>query len=341
MIGRSIADVRRKSAPRLNNLTLYYMTNHLECVTAQKSQWYWYLLVIFICFMATNTVGAIPLFIILITQWIQNPKPLTDINSFSQESMMSGIDSNLYLASMAFSFVVFLAVAIWIIKMFHGRSWTEVINGTKRVRWSRFFVGLAVWGVLQVGSFAINYMTDPNNFEFRFEPVRFIFLTIITLTMIPIQSSCEEFVFRGYLAQGVASWTGSRLWALLIPSVLFALLHSANPEVTKYGFGVMMANYFLIGLTFGLISLLDDGIELAMGAHSINNILGSMLMTYEGSALRTDALFKVKIINPGEDLFIAVISNIVFIGILAFIYKWKFGILTRRVPPPPPSPVLS
>lgn len=317
------------------------MTNHLECVTAQKSQWYWYLLVIFICFMATNTVGAIPLFIILITQWIQNPKPLTDINSFSQESMMSGIDSNLYLASMAFSFVVFLAVAIWIIKMFHGRSWTEVINGTKRVRWSRFFVGLAVWGVLQVGSFAINYMTDPNNFEFRFEPVRFIFLTIITLTMIPIQSSCEEFVFRGYLAQGVASWTGSRLWTLLIPSVLFALLHSANPEVTKYGFGVMMANYFLIGLTFGLISLLDDGIELAMGAHSINNILGSMLMTYEGSALRTDALFKVKIINPGEDLFIAVISNIVFIGILAFIYKWKFGILTRRVPPPPPSPVLS
>ena len=315
------------------------MTNHLECVTAQKSQWYWYLLVIFICFMATNTVGAIPLFIILITQWIQNPKPLTDINSFSQESMMSGIDSNLYLASMAFSFVVFLAVAIWIIKMFHGRSWTEVINGTKRVRWSRFFVGLAVWGVLQVGSFAINYMTDPNNFEFRFEPVRFIFLTIITLTMIPIQSSCEEFVFRGYLAQGVASWTGSRLWTLLIPSVLFALLHSANPEVTKYGFGVMMANYFLIGLTFGLISLLDDGIELAMGAHSINNILGSMLMTYEGSALRTDALFKAKIINPGEDLFIAVISSIVFIGILAFIYKWKFGIPTRRVPPP--SPVLS
>lgn len=315
------------------------MTNHLECVTAQKSQWYWYLLVIFICFMATNTVGAIPLFIILITQWIQNPKPLTDINSFSQESMMSGIDSNLYLASMAFSFVVFLAVAIWIIKMFHGRSWTEVINGTKRVRWSRFFVGLAVWGVLQVGSFAINYMTDPNNFEFRFEPVRFIFLTIITLTMIPIQSSCEEFVFRGYLAQGVASWTGSRLWALLIPSVLFALLHSANPEVTKYGFGVMMANYFLIGLTFGLISLLDDGIELAMGAHSINNILGSMLMTYEGSALRTDALFKAKIINPGEDLLIAVISSIVFIGILAFIYKWKFGILTRRVSPP--SPVFS
>ena len=240
---------------------------------------------------------------------------------------------------MAFSFVVFLAVAIWIIKMFHGRSWTEVINGTKRVRWSRFFVGLAVWGVLQVGSFAINYMTDPNNFEFRFEPVRFIFLTIITLTMLPIQSSCEEFVFRGYLAQGVASWTGSRLWALLIPSVLFALLHSANPEVTKYGFGVMMANYFLIGLTFGLISLLDDGIELAMGAHSINNILGSMLMTYEGSALRTDALFKAKIINPGEDLFIAVISSIVFIGILAFIYKWKFGILTRRVSPP--SPVLS
>ncbi|MDO4703230.1 CPBP family intramembrane glutamic endopeptidase [Tannerella sp.] len=289
--------------------------------------------------MAANTVGAIPLFLVLIASWIQNPQQLTDMNSFSQGGMMSGIDSNLFLASMVFSFVVFLATAIWIIKTFHGRSWTEVINGTKRVRWSRFFVGLAVWGTLMVVSFVISYMTDPDNFEFRFEPVRFIILTIISLTMIPIQSSCEEFVFRGYLAQGVASWTGSRLWALLIPSVLFALMHSANPEVAKYGFGVMMANYFLIGLTFGLISLLDDGIELAMGAHSINNILGSILMTYEGSALRTDALFKAKIINPSEDLFIGVISSVVFIAILAFIYKWKFGILTRRVPPP--SPVLS
>lgn len=313
------------------------MTKHLECVTTQKNRWYWYLLVIFICFMAANTVGAIPLFLVLIASWIQNPQQLTDMNSFSQGGMMSGIDSNLFLASMVFSFVVFLATAIWIIKTFHGRSWTEVINGTKRVRWSRFFVGLAVWGTLMVVSFVISYMTDPDNFEFRFEPVRFIILTIISLTMIPIQSSCEEFVFRGYLAQGVASWTGSRLWALLIPSVLFALLHSANPEVAKYGFGVMMANYFLIGLTFGLISLLDDGIELAMGAHSINNILGSILMTYEGSALRTDALFKAKIINPGDDLLIGIISSTVFIAILAFIYKWKFGILTRRVPPPSPT----
>lgn len=313
------------------------MTNHLECVTTQKNQWYWYLLVIFIGFMAANTVGAIPLFFVLIASWIQNPEQLTDMNSISQGGMMSGVDSNLFLASMMFSFVVFLATVIWIIKTFHGRSWTEVINGTKRVRWSRFFVGLAVWGTLLIVSFVISYMTDPDNFEFRFEPVRFILLTIISLTMIPIQSSCEEFVFRGYLAQGVASWTGSRLWALLIPSVLFALLHSANPEVAKYGFGVMMANYFLIGLTFGLISLLDDGIELAMGAHSINNILGSILMTYEGSALQTDALFKAKIINPGEDLLTSIISSAVFIAILAFIYKWKFGILTRRVPPPSPT----
>ena len=315
------------------------MTNHLECVTTQKNRWYWYLLVIFICFMAWQTVGMVPLLVILISHWIQNPKQLTDMNSFSQGDMMSGIDSNLFLVGLTFSFVVFFAVAIWIIKTFHGRSWTEVVNGTKRFRWSRFFVGLAVWGMLMVVSFIISYMTDPDNFEFRFEPVRFILLTLITLTMIPIQSSCEEFVFRGYLAQGVASWTGSRLWALLIPSVLFALLHSANPEVAKYGFGVMMANYLLIGLTFGLISLLDDGIELAMGAHSINNILGSVLMTYEGSALRTDALFKAKIIDPGEDLFISIIFSAVSIGILAFIYKWKFGILTRRVPPP--SPVLS
>ncbi len=259
---------------------------------------------------------------------IRNPEGSLDMESLSQGKLsLPDIDSNLLLASIAFSFIVFLATAVFLIKSFHNRSWTEVINGTKRVRWSRFFTAFAAWGTLLVISFVIGYLTDPDNFEFRFDPVKFIFLLIISLTMIPIQATSEEFLFRGYLAQGVASWTGSRL-------LLFGLLHSANPEVAKYGFGVMMTNYIIIGLIFGLASLLDDGIETAMGAHSANNIIASTLMTYEGAALPTEALFKAKIINPGEDLIGGVITGVIFIAFLAFIYKWDFKLLNRKVPRP-------
>ena len=106
--------------------------------------------------------------------------------------------------------------------------------------------------------------------------------------MIPIQAASEEFFFRGYLAQGVASWTHSRWWTLVVPSVLFGLMHTANPEVTEYGFWVMMPQYILLGAMFGLAALLDDGIEVAMGAHAVNNLLGAVLTTYKGAALQTD-----------------------------------------------------
>ena len=57
--------------------------------------------------------------------------------------------------------------------------------------------------------------------------------------------------------------------------------------------------FVCILLVCGLLSAAGQAIS------SVNHST-VMLMTYEGSALRTDALFKAKIINPGEDLFIAV-----------------------------------
>ena len=51
-----------------------------------------------------------------------------------------------------------------------------------------------------------------------------------------------------------------------------------------------MPDYFIIGLTLGLMSLLDDGIETAMGVHAANNIFDSLFITSKNSALQTPAL---------------------------------------------------
>ena len=41
-------------------LYVYIQMNHLECVTAQRNQWYWYLLILFLSFLISNTLGTIP-----------------------------------------------------------------------------------------------------------------------------------------------------------------------------------------------------------------------------------------------------------------------------------------
>ncbi|MDR0572553.1 MAG: CPBP family intramembrane metalloprotease [Tannerella sp.] len=303
--------------------------NHLESVTSKRSQWYWYLLVFFLCIVIANTVGSIPLLAIMIISFMKNGIDMGSLSGMSFD--FSDVDKNLVLFAMLFVFAVMLIAAAVFIKLIHGRLWTEVINGTKHVRRSRFFFGFLVFGVITVVLLSISYFIEPENLELRFEPVKFLILLMTSVIFIPLQATAEEFLFRGYLAQGVASWTHSRWWALIIPSVLFGLLHSYNPEVAEYGFGVMMTQYIFMGFMLGLMSILDDGIELAMGVHTVNNLLGSVLVTYKGSALQTYALFEIKEFNPVEDIIPTIISGIIALSIFAVKYRWNFKVLNRKV----------
>jgi membrane protease YdiL (CAAX protease family) len=302
--------------------------NHLECVTLKNNKWYWYLIVFFLGFLVYMTLGAIPLSILAAVAVVRSGD-ISAVQNMNFEA--AGIDRNLVLFSMLFAFVCFLAAMIFLIKIFHNKTWTQVINGTNRVRWSRFFWGIAVWGIISLVGFGVSFFTEPESLTFRFDAGRFIVLLLIAVIFIPIQCTCEEFVFRGYLVQGIASWTKSRWWALIIPSVLFGLMHSANPEIKEYGFWTMMSQYIFLGLVFGLITLLDDGIEIAMGMHTVNNFLGCTLATYKGSALQTDALFIVGEMNPVEDLKWMAMAGVMAVAILALKYRWDFRVLNKRV----------
>src|SRR5690606_5412191 len=116
-------------------------------------------------------------------------------------------------------------------------------------------------------------------------------LIIISLMLLPIQIGFEEYLFRGYLMQQIGISTNSKWIALIVTSALFGLVHSANPEVSEIGFK-MMVFYIGTGLFMGIMTLLDDGLELALGFHFANNFVAATLITSDFSALQTDAIFK-------------------------------------------------
>jgi len=68
---------------------------------------------------------------------------------------------------------------------------------------------------------------------------------------------------------------------------------------------------------------MDDGIELAIGAHTANNAFLSVFITNKDSALQTPALYEQMEIHPWMDFRDLVIMSLVFIIIMAVIYKWK------------------
>jgi hypothetical protein len=112
----------------------------------------------------------------------------------------------------------------------------------------------------------------------------------------------------------------------LFTSIAFGLLHSANPEVAEMGFGVMIF-YIGTGLLLGIMTLMDEGMELALGFHFGNNLMASILLTSEFSALQTDALFKYSgVENTAGTLTEMIISIAITYPIILFIlakkYKW-------------------
>jgi len=102
-------------------------------------------------------------------------------------------------------------------------------------------------------------------------------------------------------------------------------MHIANPEVEKLG-PIIMVYYIGTGLFLGMITLMDDGLELALGFHAANNLFTALLVTADWTAFQTDSILKdmsnPKTMGLGE-IFVPVF---VIFPILFFIlskkYKW-------------------
>jgi membrane protease YdiL (CAAX protease family) len=112
---------------------------------------------------------------------------------------------------------------------------------------------------------------------------------------------------------------------LVITSVLFGLFHSANPEVAEMGFGVMIF-YIGTGLLLGIMTLMDEGLELSLGFHLGNNLIAATLITSDFSALQTDAVFKYSgVQNPNDMLNEMIVSIVITYPIILFVLAKKYN----------------
>jgi len=282
--------------------------------------------------VASNTIGALPLLIAYATKASADPEVISEIAANPDDLSVLGLDPNMGLFMMLFPFLIGLLTFILLVKPLNNRTFKMTINGTGRVRWDRFFVSFLVWLILSVLYFFINLKADPSNFKLGNVSETLIFLTVISFLFIPFQAAFEEVLFRGYLMQGLSAMTRNRWFPLLMTSVLFGLMHAFNPEVKEFGFFTMMPQYVVFGLIFGIVTILDDGVEAAIGAHAANNIFLCIMVTHESSALQTPAVYEQQVVYPFIELVALFITGIIFIVVLKMIFKWdNFPILLGTV----------
>ena len=98
---------------------------------------------------------------------------------------------------------------------------------------------------------------------------------------------------------------------------------------------MMWTQYIFFWLIFAVVTVFDDGIEAAIGAHAANNIFLCIMVTHKSSALQTDAVFEQLKLYPMIELAGLIITGLIFILIMKKVLKWgSWSLLTSRVEPP-------
>ena len=77
----------------------------------------------------------------------------------------------------------------------------------------------------------------------------------------------------------------------------------------------------------GLITLLDGGLELAIGFHTMNNLWSFLIVGLETSVISTPALFILSI--ERLELIPTIIPGIIQFMLLTGIFGWRYGWFTR------------
>ena len=297
---------------------------------------YWLgIIVIFIIWQ----LGSIPLAIAVFAKVFQDGG---DLNTLGEDPnvLMQILSPNLTLFLMLLAFAVGLG-GIWLwVKKVHEQSFTALTTTRKKIDWSRFWYGFLLIGVTTTLLTLIEYVWHPESFEVQFNWGSFLILFIIAVLMVPLQTSFEEYFFRGYIMQGLGLMTKTRWIPLIFTSVVFGAMHAFNPEVDKMG-SIIMIYYIGTGFFLGIITLMDRGLELALGFHAGNNLIGALLVTADWTAFQTESILKdVSDPSAGIDTVLPVfVIYPLFIWLMARKYRWSdwserlFGSVELPQPP--------
>lgn len=313
-----------------------------------KNNW-WRYVVSTLVITAINVVFAFPIMIALV---IYN----LDLNSFLNavrnedaakiEQMINDASANIgQLTDPVNTLLIVSTVSvsffgIWLaVRWLHGRSLTTLITTRDKMDWKRVWTGVWVYGALLLLSVGLGYSLQyyfTGSISINFNTTNWALYAVFVLLLIPLvflQVFAEELLFRGYIFQAVfvsIKTIQNAFWKKVLPHLvpvtisavisvlLFGLAHALNAPF-QAGFWAAIT-YFLSAVFFQVITIKDQRLELAVGAHFINNFLAFAIIGNSldgaGGALAVDTSGAADFNNPLQ----AVIGALPFIAFYCVVF---------------------
>ncbi|XEC96643.1 CPBP family glutamic-type intramembrane protease [Paenibacillus tarimensis] len=111
-----------------------------------------------------------------------------------------------------------------------------------------------------------------------------------SLAMFTAVAVSEEIFSRGYI-QGLISYHYGSIAAVIVSSVVFALLHSFNPAVWSSGLPIL--NLILAGVLLGVCRLASGGLWLPIGVHLTWNFFQGNVFGFKVSGTEVESVISI------------------------------------------------
>ncbi len=275
-----------------------------------KNDWWRYLVTIILTWGASSLIASFIIGFILIILLLPNmgALDLVDLNLIIFEPLFIILVA---LITFALAFLILYLC----LKFIHQKKFISIINIKSKLRWKRIGIGALAWLGIILFFDVIFFLIDPDSFQISFDPQLFWIFALLSLITFPIQATFEEVFFRGYLIQGLALKIKKPLNILLLSSFIFAFLHWWNVDPLALSISITVSA-FIIGLMLGIITLADDGIELAIGMHVINNLYVTIFHSSPQTGLGELPSLITSPLDPYRSPLIILLASIAFIFIL-------------------------
>lgn len=268
--------------------------------------------------VAYSIIGQLPLIVALVRSGLLNSGVEPSVQEMAQV-----LGYNKLLTYLILPFIVSLVVVVLSVKFLQKRRIVSLFTTRDQLDLKRALLSFSIWFGLMLCFLLISFYSGaPITWNFNAET--FVNLLLISVFLIPLQTTCEEVLFRGFLFQLMGPSFKKAGISILITGIMFGLLHGANPEVQKIG-NILLIYYIMTGIFLGVMAQMDEGLELSIGYHAANNIFAALIVTNDWQAFQTDALF-MDHSGPQfgwDSLLTLFIIQPLFLLLFSKIYKWK------------------
>jgi membrane protease YdiL (CAAX protease family) len=282
------------------------------------TEWWRYILALLVMFL------GIALFSIPHGMAIANKTALGEVDISRLEDvsyLITLFDSNTNLMYMMLPFVGGFLFLMFAVKYIQQQSIVNLTTSREEIDWRRVFFSFGLWGLIVALFVSIQYFLEPESLVMNFNLKPFLVLCVLGVLLVPIQTSFEEYLFRGYLMQSLGLLAKNRWFPLVFTSVVFGVMHISNPEIAKLGYGLLVY-YVGTGFFLGIITLMDEGMELGLGFHAANNLISALLVTSDWQVFQTYSIFK-DISEP--NLIIAIVPSLLLFPVMLFVFSKKYN----------------